>query len=663
MMDNFQPEQIKGKILIVDDTLPSLQVLSSLLTKQGYQVRGVSDGPTALMVAAEQAPDLILLDIKMPEMDGYQVCQHLKKDSQTRDIPIVFLSALDEAEDKVKGFALGGVDYIIKPFQVKEVLVRVQTHLALRQAQKELEEKNEALEQEIAARRQAKDVLQKSEERFRVLFKAVVAVSSTLGLTDVLTRLAEQMGQAIDVTSAYINNWGPATQSSTVLAEYFGPQACVQERVSDLGVVYLEEDPEFLEMLHSGQPDISHVDMQDLAEAERVHMQQYGAKSVLFIPLLIRGQLTAYAELWESRRRRDFTDKEIELCRSIAQNAAIALENARLYEQLQQKLAEREKAEDALRESEEKYRLITETSELGIFSLDVQGNCVFANQAYAERLGYTREQVIGKSMLSMAAKSAREQGNALLKELLSGKSIMGEMMAQRKDGHQYPTFFSVAPIIKDDKIVGITGFSQDITQRKQAEEALKESEEKHRLLFETMVQGVVYQNADGAIMSANPASERILGLSLDQMQGRTSIDPRWKAIHEDGSDFLGETHPAMLALHTGEPVNDVTMGVFNPLEKDYHWINVNAIPQFQVGQNTPHQVYTTFEDITERKRAEQALKQARQAAEAANRAKSTFLANMSHELRTPLNAILGFAQIMRRDSTIPPKLQKHIQII
>ena len=99
-------------------------------------------------------------------------------------------------------------------------------------------------------------------------------------------------------------------------------------------------------------------------------------------------------------------------------------------------------------------------------------------------------------------------------------------------------------------------------ERRQVEEALRESEEKYRTLFKTMEEGVVYQNESGEIISANPAAERILGLTLDQMQGRTSVDPRWRAIHEDGSDFPGETHPAMVALKTGEMVNHVIMGCF-----------------------------------------------------------------------------------------------------
>jgi PAS domain-containing protein len=121
---------------------------------------------------------------------------------------------------------------------------------------------------------------------------------------------------------------------------------------------------------------------------------------------------------------------------------------------------------------------------------------------------------------------------------------------------------------------------------------VRKSDISYRNLFETMAQGVVYQNVEGQIISANKSAEKILGLTFDQMTGMTSLDPQWRAIHEDGSDFSGETHPAMVALKTGETVKDVLMGVFNPDEEDYRWINANAVPEYRGGERKPYQVYT-----------------------------------------------------------------------
>jgi putative two-component system response regulator len=136
----------KADLLIVDDTPANLRLLSSMLTNQGYKVRSVINGAMALMAVKAAPPDLILLDINMPDMNGYEVCAQLKADDDLDEIPVIFISALDELQDKVKAFASGGVDYITKPFQIDEVTARVRTHLALRKAQLELEQaRNELL--------------------------------------------------------------------------------------------------------------------------------------------------------------------------------------------------------------------------------------------------------------------------------------------------------------------------------------------------------------------------------------------------------------------------------------------------------------------------------------------------------------------------------------
>ncbi|MFM9267004.1 response regulator [Tychonema sp. BBK16] len=124
-------ETPKGNILIVDDLPEILHFLTEILTKNGYKVRCVTNGAMALRTVRNHPPDAILLDIKMPDMDGYQVCEALKSDEKTSEIPIIFLSALDQIFDKVKAFKAGGVDYISKPFEPEEVLVRLETHLTI----------------------------------------------------------------------------------------------------------------------------------------------------------------------------------------------------------------------------------------------------------------------------------------------------------------------------------------------------------------------------------------------------------------------------------------------------------------------------------------------------------------------------------------------------
>lgn len=146
MTDPISSDSIKGEILIVDDQPNNLRVLSSMLTNQGYDVRPVTSGQMALNSVQMRLPDIILLDINMPEMNGYEVCQRIKANERTCDIPIIFISVLDEVMDKVKAFSIGGVDYVTKPFQVEEVLARVETHLTIQRTKNELERVNAAYE-------------------------------------------------------------------------------------------------------------------------------------------------------------------------------------------------------------------------------------------------------------------------------------------------------------------------------------------------------------------------------------------------------------------------------------------------------------------------------------------------------------------------------------
>ncbi|GAB4518586.1 MAG: response regulator [Anaerolineae bacterium] len=142
MTDETRRES-KGNILVVDDTPMNLKLLSEMLTQYGYKVRAARDGAMALMSVQAALPDLILLDIKMNTMDGYEVCQRLKANDETRDIPVIFISALNDTENIVKGFEVGGADYVTKPFQFREVLARVENHLTIARQRRQIEDLRE----------------------------------------------------------------------------------------------------------------------------------------------------------------------------------------------------------------------------------------------------------------------------------------------------------------------------------------------------------------------------------------------------------------------------------------------------------------------------------------------------------------------------------------
>lgn len=200
-------------IMIVDDTLANIQVLSGMLKQQGYKVRPILDGRGALKAAEMQPPALILLDVSMPEMNGYEVCERLKVNPVLKQVPVIFISALTDSLDKVKAFAVGGVDYITKPFQLEEVRVRVETHLRLARLQQELEEYNHNLEEKVSE--QVNEISDSQLATIMALAKLAEYRDEDTGqhieriqyfCRELVTRLAEKKDYKDEITPLFIDN-------------------------------------------------------------------------------------------------------------------------------------------------------------------------------------------------------------------------------------------------------------------------------------------------------------------------------------------------------------------------------------------------------------------------------------------------------------------------
>jgi diguanylate cyclase (GGDEF)-like protein len=157
------------KILIVDDVPKNIQVAANILQKNGYQMAFAQDGRTAIAQTEDNRFDLILLDIMMPQMDGFEVCQQIRKSAANKDVPVIFLTAKNDSESIVKGFELGAMDYVTKPFNGTELLARVKTHLELYRSKQEIQQTNERLEIEISERIKAEEELKRSNEKYQYL--------------------------------------------------------------------------------------------------------------------------------------------------------------------------------------------------------------------------------------------------------------------------------------------------------------------------------------------------------------------------------------------------------------------------------------------------------------------------------------------------------------
>ncbi|MGQ9871690.1 MAG: response regulator [Leptodesmis sp.] len=241
-----------GTVLIIDDTPDNLRVLIATLTRHGYNVSVATSGELALARLEDIKPDLILLDIQMVNMDGYQVCERLKSQSSTRSIPVIFISAAYEVLDKVRAFEAGAADYITKPIQLEETLARIEHQLRIRNLQKRLEEQNVQLQQEVQLRRQTEQQLEslstsleqqvqmrtaqlEQAYQFEATLKRITdRVRDSLDEAHILQTAVEELAQAIGAESCNASLYDLERRTSTVCYEYTTTSAVLQGRVLEM---------------------------------------------------------------------------------------------------------------------------------------------------------------------------------------------------------------------------------------------------------------------------------------------------------------------------------------------------------------------------------------------------------------------------------------------
>ena len=473
MNDNPLPAEPKD-ILIVDDMPDNLRLLSTMLTCYGYHVRKAINGQLALQGAEISPPDLILLDINMPKMNGYQVCEKLKLSEKTKDIPVIFISALDDVMEKVKAFEVGGVDYITKPFQIEEVLARVQNQLSLRLLQsqlqlqaRELHDRNSRLQQEIAER-------QRAEESIRFLLETTRAIGEAVDFHSALEVILHQVGQTIrwDVGEAWIPDAegtvlqsAPGWYASNPRMDSFRSQSEKLTFARNIGLpgrVWASKQPEWVEDISQGYPDFLQSEI----------ALEIGFKAGFGVPILVGDEVLAvlvFFKLSPCRKNARFID--------IFNAVATQLGS----------LIQRKQAEELLRIAQEKYHSIVENAMEGIFQSTPSGGYISANPALAKLYGYDSPEELMSDIknISQQLYVDAERRLEFVAAMEADNAVSGfESMVCRKDGRRIWVSENVRAV-RDAKgeLIYYEGTVSDITERKLAQEALKVQQEQSEKLL------------------------------------------------------------------------------------------------------------------------------------------------------------------------------------
>ncbi|MBL8398946.1 MAG: response regulator [Candidatus Accumulibacter sp.] len=364
-MSEARAEQ-PASILVVDDSRDGLRLLARLLSDQGFQVRPVFDGPSALAVAALEPPDLVLLDVQMPGMDGYEVCRRLKADERTADAPVIFLSAADETINKIQAFAVGGVDFITKPYQAGEVFARIESQLRLYRLKARIEAQNRALQAEIAERQRAEAALLELNQRLE-------------------ERVAERTADLIRANAELKIEIAERTQAEATQRANEEKYRLLVDHQTDL-IVKVDPENRFLFV------SPSYCQVFGKTEAELLGRT--------FMPLVHEDDRESTAKAMEDLFRPPYREYHEQRALTQAGWRWFGWADQSVLDERGQVVAivgvgrditERKRVEDALRDNEAKFRRMIEASPVAIGVADEQGNIEYLNLRFIERFGYRHE--------------------------------------------------------------------------------------------------------------------------------------------------------------------------------------------------------------------------------------------------------------------------------
>ncbi|MBD1806527.1 PAS domain-containing protein [Microcoleus sp. FACHB-SPT15] len=581
-------------ILIVDDNSTNLKMLFSFFKESGFKVLVANDGESALEKLQEVSPDLILLDVMMPAMDGFETCQRLKASVATKDIPVIFMTVLSETVDKLKGLSLGAVDYITKPFQQEEVLARVRLHLKMRKLTQTLEDQNVLLKQEIEARIQAEAELQKLTQELEQRVE-----DRTAELTHTLYNLQQTQVQLVEseallrtvVTNAPIILYALNSEGVITLLEGKGLEALGQKSGQFIGQSAFElyrNYPEVLEDLRRG-----------LAGKQSSCITQIG-------DVVYDNQATPL---------RDKNEQIIGLI-------GVATD-----------ITQFKQAQDALSLSEKRFRLAVDHFPDTFVIYDANRRFQFVN-AHGVRIGGLPESaLIGHTDEEI---HPPEITNAYLPHLLRAVETRTSQTAECTI--TLPTVGKVTFIViyvplldERGEIYQILGITHNITEQKIAEEKLKENHEFLQTVLDTNPNLIFVKDSQGKLVLGNQAFADFVGVNAEKLQGTT--DAELYPNQEDVQRFIAQDQEVFTTLKQ----KFITEELCHTRTGEIQWFQTIKKPIFS-SDNQVAQVLGVATNITERKLAEIQIQESL-------REKEVLLQEIHHRVKNNLQVILSLLDL------------------
>lgn len=313
-------------------------------------------------------------------------------------------------------------------------------------------------------------------------------------------------------------------------------------------------------------------------------------------------------------------------------------------------LTERKKAEEEFKEIHEKMEAILDAIPDLLFEVGIDGHIYNFHSRLKDLPEIYSKNVIGKTFFDILPFDAANLALSALRESHENGFSTGRQYTIELPTGKHWFELSIAPMQEsEDHDTHFICLSREITDTKKGDEALLKSEERYRGLLNNLDAGVVVHSSDTSIIMSNQKASELLGLKVEQMQGKEAIHPQWRFLNEDGSSMQLEWFPVNQIVSTKQSIKNFTVGINRPLKNDIVWLLVNGYPLFDAKGDLA-EIVISFLDITERKLMEIEIIEGRKQAESANKAKTDFLANMSHEIRTPLNGIIGFTHLLMKSN-------------